>query len=121
MNNLLNYRDTENKEAINLSDNKVSVRNVAKVFGYLLALHDIMRYVEDVTKMRPENRYIDAVELMKAVHHTSLYLLDKNDKWTQIIESWAKRHNVDLTKTTVDEIINKILSEDENNSDQTTS
>lgn len=45
--------------------------NVEGIGGYTKAMQHLYSYIAEVTKMRPENRYIDAVPLLDIISSTS--------------------------------------------------
>ena len=81
--------------------------NIDKVNGYLYALQDFLKYMEQLTGFNPDKRFVDSVDIVNAISETNAELT----KVSQAVEKDLKTalkdlQNVDLNSDKVKTFLN---------------
>ncbi len=59
------------------------ITNIDRAQGFIDCLGEVLKYIEEITELKPEKRYIDAVRLIDVIKNTSdeiRVLLNKAEK-----------------------------------------
>lgn len=67
--NLLNFKDRFKKSAF-------LPTNVNQVTGYMWAMQDLLKLLQDITQFNPEKRMVDSVDLLNAITETNAALMN---------------------------------------------
>ena len=64
--------------------------NIDKVNGYLYALQDFLKYMEQLTGFNPDKRFVDSVDIVNAISETNSELIKVSREHEKELETALK-------------------------------